>query len=160
MTKLILGAAFLFIFAGVGIGQSPTLIDELTSTTSCEDMLVRVDMASNLLKASPDARLFLVYYEGKHTAVHFDKNGKRLTKVVNPRRLQGWSRVKEMHIRLTKSHRIPSSRVLIVNGGYRENFVVEFWQGTDKPVLTPTLERKDINFRRGKSKVVNCAQHL
>jgi hypothetical protein len=50
---------------------------------------------------------------------------------------------------------ISADRIVLVNGGYRDSIVVEIWQSVSKESLpnpAPTVDPKDVKFRKGKIK--------
>lgn len=60
-----------------------------------------------------------------------------------------------MRFYLVHSRRLDAKRVIMLNGGYRENLVSELWlmrHGEPKPVATPTVKAKDVKLR-GRVKV-------
>jgi hypothetical protein len=72
-----------------------------------------------------------------------------------PRRGEAEARVGYWKPYLTNSARIEDSRIVVVNGGYRENLMAELWivpSGAKLPEPTPTLTERNIRFRRGKIK--------
>ncbi len=61
---------------------------------------------------------------------------------------------------MTKWRGVPKDRFQLIDGGYDLGYRVEFWVlpiGAEPPKPSPTLERKDVEFRKGKPpKVVDC----
>jgi hypothetical protein len=56
---------------------------------------------------------------------------------------------------LTNSRGIDASRVEVIDGGYREEPMMEFWiapPAAPAPTPTPTLTEKAIKFRKGRVK--------
>lgn len=50
---------------------------------------------------------------------------------------------------------INADRIVLVNGGYRESIIVEIWQSVSKefiPKPAPTVDPKNVKFRKGKIK--------
>ncbi len=49
---------------------------------------------------------------------------------------------------------IPAAQVIVINGGYAEEWRVEIWiipPGATLPVAQPTIPIKEIRFRKGKT---------
>lgn len=52
---------------------------------------------------------------------------------------------------LVRSKRIKSARITVIDGGYREDWVVELWygvKGSMSPVALPTIDRKQVIMLR------------
>ncbi len=50
---------------------------------------------------------------------------------------------------------INADSIVVLDGGYRDSLTVELWQSVSKeyiPTPAPTVDQKDVKFRRGKTK--------
>lgn len=126
---------------------------------------------SHLMNTVPDyyleaksrgSKLYVVYYEGKHYVVNiWNKKLKQYeSKLLNPRRGDALSRAEEIKLFL-KDYKLPPDNLVLVNGGYRYEFTLEFWIVPENaaPKLTPTLQEKEMTFRKGKPfKPRRCAR--
>ena len=128
---------------------------------NCEETLARSDNLLNELNNNPTAIAYIVFYEGKHAQYFYNKKTKKPdSKLVNPRRGEARNKAQAIILYLTKWRELPKEKLVLINGGYRESYGVEFWiarKGVGQPKPTPTLEEKSIKFRKGKlPKFVDC----
>jgi hypothetical protein len=109
--------------------DSPKRFDEFPSVAFDDDK-ARLDNLAIELQNNPGATGYLIAYAGRHTrGGQAELMGKRAIEY------------------LTKTRGISPSRLVIQNGGYRENSAYEIWlvpQGADPPRATPTLRREDV----------------
>lgn len=113
-------------------------------------------------KKLPDSKIYLIYYEGKHISYTWNKKLRKSEPIfLNPRRGDALNRAKEVSLFL-KEYNFPQSNLIMVNGGFRELFTLEFWivpNNVEPPELTPTVNEKDLKFRKGKPfKTRECAR--
>ena len=113
----------------------------------CEDEKARLDNFAVHLQNEPEAQGYIIFYEGRrYSSCH-----SRRARI--PRRGEAGARAARMKPYLTDARGLDAKRVIIINGGYREEWTAELWimpKGAEPPKPTPTLEAKDIKFRRGK----------
>jgi hypothetical protein len=114
----------------------------------CNEVKARLDnFAAHLLK-EPSARGYIIFYEGRSYASCNDPRRR------TPRRGEGESRGERMLIYLVERYSdISGIPVVLVDGGYREEWVAELWivpSGSKPPKASPTLEAKDMRYRKGK----------
>lgn len=115
--------------------------------TCCEDELARLDNFAVQLRNEPDAQGYIIFYEGRRYGYCY-KYRPRI-----PRRGEAEARVARIKPYLVETRGFDSSRLIVINGGYREEWMAELWivpKGANPPKPTPTLTKKDIKFRRGK----------
>lgn len=161
MRKIIFGFIFVFAFSLSISAQNNQAreVDEF-GDLCCENLLAHGDSIYNELQHNTDSKIYLLFYEGKHSIVAYNKKTKKYERQsVNPKVGEGLNRTRIMALYLTKGRKIPKNKVIVVNGGYRENYEVEIWlvpKVAEPPKLTPTLTNKDIKFRKGKPRVPNC----
>lgn len=125
----------------------------LSNSSTCEDIKLRLDYVAVSLQNSGTNKLNIIFYEGKYYA-QFGKNGKN-TKNILPKRGEAEARVDEMIDYLVNQRGVDQSLITKINGGFRENFNAEFWvisNNSKVPKLSPTVDSKEIKFRKGKYK--------
>lgn len=162
MKQKILTITFcLFILAAPVFAQSEAAIVDEFGELNCEEILARSDNLLNELNNYPAAIAYIVFYEGKHAQYFYNKKTKEFESIlVNPKRGEAQNKAKSIIFYLTKWRKLSKERLVLINGGFRENYGVELWiarKGIGQPKPTPTLEEKDIKFRKGKArKVADC----
>ena len=116
---------------------------------NCEDEKARLDNFANELQNNPEARGYIVFYGGKrHENPTFHNSG-----LVLPRRGEAQIRVARLKPYMSDSQGIDASRIVVVNGGYRDRWAAELWivpKGANPPTPTPTVKPQEIGFRRGR----------
>jgi hypothetical protein len=123
---------------------------------ACDDLIMRISLFhQEELENKPQNKLYVIYYEGQKypVTVYDDKNKKSVTTFKNPRFGDALNQAKEIPFYLKKLFKIPNQRVILIDGGFREWFSLEIWsvpEGAEIPKATPTLERKDVKFVKGK----------
>ena len=130
-------------------------VDEFGFVT-CGSLMARANFFFQEYLNTPGSKLYVIYYEGKQyrTNVWNKKLGKYETKWGNPRRGEAFVRAQEIRIYLKNEHSLDEKNIIMIDGGYREEFFQEIWVVPDKakiPAPTPTLKEKDITFEKGKS---------
>lgn len=143
-----------FIFASFAFAQKSRKLDEF-SYLPCDDLLARADGDSQELQKEPGAKMYFIYYEGnqKHINIYNKKLKSYETKELNPRRGDALNRTKDLTLYLTKYRKIPKGKLVLINGGYMENYEVEIWivpKDAEPPKPAPTVDEKDVKFRKGK----------
>lgn len=115
---------------------------------SCDDYLARMQLVFNTAKENPNSLIYVIIYDGKIIDPSYTKGGDRVfyptsdsirAKIGSIRKLMALYKVKTRNIRL-------------VNGGYRDEPVVEVWKvppGASAPTPTPTVTK--MKFRKGRS---------
>lgn len=120
-------------------GIDPVRIDEF-GAINCEDEMARLDNYAIELQNKPQTQALIIVY-GSST-------GRRNEAVARASRIKSY---------LVKSRGLKAQRIVTINGGYQESLKVELWlvkAGTDlKQIQTsPTVQPKDVKFKRGKIK--------
>ena len=129
----------------------------------CSYFINLVPVALNKFNETPDAKMYLIYYEGKHYAsfIWNKKLHRREPKLTNPRRGNATNRAKEVGLFL-KEYEFLQNNLILTDGGFREKLALEFWivpNGVEPPKPTPTVDKKDVKFRKGKPfKTRECAR--
>ncbi len=121
---------------------SPQKLDEFKDI-NCEDEMARLDNFAVSLQNSPADKGVIIFYGGRRFR-------KRL-----PKRGDAAARAARLKTYLTQRRGIPTDRVIVIDGGYREEWYAELWvapPGADLPVGRPTIPIKEIKFRKGKAR--------
>lgn len=128
--------------AGVSIAQpaqtdSSRKIDGF-SGLGCEDMMGRLDSYAITLQSEPDAQAYIIVYGGQQ--------GQR-------GEAQMWASRAKYY--LTGNRMIDAKRIVTLDGGYREHPAMELWlsqKGSPLPQASPTIQLKDVKFKKGRIK--------
>lgn len=130
----------------------------------CDNLSMHAFNAFQESKKIENSKIYIIYYEGKH--LDFDlftwneKLRKYDEKFLNPRRGDALRRASDIIDYLKNYPDFSKDSIVFADGGYREKFSLEVWivpKGASLPKPTPTLEEKDITFRKGKPfKARNC----
>lgn len=131
------------ILVKASIPISPRKFDEFKDI-NCEDEMARLDnFAVNLQQLAADKGV-IIFYGGRRI-------GGRL-----PRRGDAAARAARLKTYLTQRRSIPTERVIVIDGGYREDWMAELWilpsVAVTLPAPTPSIPADKIKFRRGKAR--------
>lgn len=135
--------------------QEARKIDSMGQLT-CEEIKMNLDLLAIEMQNNPNDKAFIIFYGGR-TSLRGKYNEKTRAyeiKKVKAKRNEAVVRLRNWDEYLIRKG-IDKSRFEIINGGYREDFTVEFWlspKESKPPQPTPTLTEKDIKFGKGKSK--------
>lgn len=127
----------ILVWAGHSFAQNPPKFDEF-GDVNCEDEMARLDNLAVQLQTESGAVGHIIVYGGR-----FGRRGEARARA---------SRIKTY---LVKTRGVDVSRILTIDGGYRENLTVEIWmwpRSVGVPRASPTVELKDVRFKRGKIK--------
>lgn len=108
--------------------------EEYDQNVSEDQVKDRLDALAQHLKINPSLRAFVVSYGGKQSC--------RNEASLRARLATGY---------LSKAKGIPPTRFKILNGGYRENWVVELWVGSAGAVPPPsmrTIDKRRVTIRK------------
>ena len=103
--------------------------EEYHAETPHDKIRELLDAFAQHLKSNPSLKAFLISYGGKQSC-----------------RNEALLRARLATRYLSKTHGISSSRSAILNGGYREDWVVELWVGS--PGATPPSPTRTINRKQ------------
>jgi hypothetical protein len=109
---------------------------------NCEDEMARLDNYAFQLKAEPTARGVIMYYGGTTFRGRLPKRGEAATRAA---RLKPY---------LVDRRGLPSSRVIVINGGYRTQWIAELWilpKGMSLPRPFDAVKADTVKFRKGKA---------
>lgn len=129
-----------FVVSGSVVAADTCPAFDKFSDVNCEDLSARLDNFAVTLGNDPESRATILVYEGTY------RDGRR------PRRGEAQANAARMKDYLVNSRGVSPARVVVVNGGYREQFAVELYacpKGVNIPVA-PKLQVTDVKFRKGK----------
>ena len=147
---------FSFVISVAAQTKEARKIDEFGSI-ECEELRARLDNFLSELQNTPQAKGFLIVYEGKYFQRVYDRFPDEKIKTYLPAFGEANYRTQVFlnHFKFRNSSS-PDS-YLFVSGGYRENHTVEMWivpNGTIPPKPTPTLDK--MKYRKGKPLKIVC----
>ena len=159
MKKQILSFLILIIFALNVCAQSKEAqkIDEF-EFYNCEEIKARLDAFTFLLRREPQAKGYVIVYEGNYSGFVYKKNGEREFKAFLPTVGEAIHRSYFIQNYLVGNKGFTKQDVIFISGGYRQNHKVEFWivpLGATPPKPVATLE--NIEYRKGKPLDLHCA---
>lgn len=130
-------------------------IDELGDST-CEDIKARLDTFAYEVADFPQAKGFIISYEGRYNYDSYGKNvGSKFQLPVLGESVYRNNLIKQY---LVESRGISADKLLFISGGFRENYTLEFWivpAGAKMPAPTLTLDKT--TYRKGKFRSLNCS---
>jgi hypothetical protein len=109
---------------------------------NCEGEMARLDNFAVQLQNEPNAKGVVIFYGGRRFRGRLPKQG------------EAAARASRMKPYLVERRGTPSDRVVVIDGGYKEEFQVELWvipADVTPPSPTPTVPAKDIKFQKGKA---------
>ena len=127
----------ILIWAGHSFAQAPPKFDEF-GDVNCEDEMARLHNLAVQLQTDPQTVGHIIVYGGR-----------------SGRREEARARASRMKTYLVKNRGVDASRILTIDGGYRESLTVEIWmwpRSVGVPRASPTVELKDVRFKKGKIK--------
>jgi hypothetical protein len=157
--KIKLSLIFLcfLVFAPNAFAQQEARKFDEMGEVNCDDAKARLDNLAVQVQHDPGAKGYIIFYGGK--SYRRSLYNRRLKRYVNvnrlPRRGEAKARMAPWIDYLVNSRGIESRKIEIIDGGYREEPMMEFWiapAGAPAPVPTPTLTEKEIKFRKGRIK--------
>jgi len=159
MKKLILVFPLLLFFALSVFSQTEEAqkIDEFENP-NCEEYLARTDAMMNVQGNNPNAKIYVIIYEGKQKrAVYKKRKGYADDEFVGYKSIFPTFGLANVSIKSMKKRlslrKMALDNYVFVKGGFRENFGVEIWlvpPGAEPPKPMPTLEK--MKYRKGKAK--------
>jgi hypothetical protein len=110
---------------------------------NCEDEMTHLDRFALQLENEPGAQGYIIFYGGRSYHGRLARRG------------ESEERAGRLRAYLLKNRGVDSDRIVMINGGYREQWVAELWiapAGSNPPTATPKVRIRDMKFRRGKIK--------
>jgi len=107
----------------------------------CEDEMARLDNLAVNLHSAPDRKAVIIFYGGRRFRGRL------------PQRGEAAARAARLRTYLVQRRGIPSDRVVLIDGGYAEEWHAEVWvipAGATMPSPQPTIPVEKIRFRKGK----------
>lgn len=127
------------ILVEASIVISPRKFDEFKDI-NCEDEMARLDNFALSLRGIPSAKGVVVFYGGRRFRGRL------------PRRGDAAARAARLNSYLTQRRGIPREQVIVIDGGYREEWMIELWivpSAATLPSPTPSVPANKIKFRKG-----------
>ena len=146
MSRLVKLAVLVFLLSPTVVVRGSGLISPIRKfdefgDLNCEDEYARLDNFAIQLQQESQAKGLIIFYGGKKFRGRLPKRG------------EAEARAARLKPYLVRRRGIPSSRLIVVNGGYAEEWHVEFWivpPGLSMPSPYTTVSPKEIKFRKGK----------
>lgn len=107
---------------------------------NCEDEMARLDNFAVQLRNEPSATGVIIFYGGQSFRGRLPKQGEAAARAA---RLKPY---------LVDRRGIPAERIVIINGGYKAEFLVELWinpASSSLPGPDHPIPAKDIKFQKG-----------
>jgi len=127
-------------FGMTGFASDSFKFDEF-GDINCEDEMARLDNYATQLQNQPSAKGVMIFYGGRRFKGRLPKRGEAAARAA---RLKPY---------LVERRGIPTNRVILIDGGYAEEWHVELWvipQDVTNPSPSPTIPVEKIKFRKGK----------
>lgn len=160
MKRLILASLFSLFLSVSGFSQQAEKIDEFNNIF-CDDAKSRLDLVAITFQNNPASRIYMIYYTGKlYRKYVFNKKLEPYKEVfLYPRQDEAKMIILRWVNYLTRARGIAKEAIVLIDGGFREEHTLENWivpNSAKPPKPTPTLTKKDIKFRKGRARYVEC----
>jgi hypothetical protein len=154
-TRLQFTVICFFLFSSAAFGQQEARKFDSMGQLYCDDAKARLDNFAIQLRQEPGAKGYIIFYGGEsYLRSVYNKKAKRHVEVkLLPIRGEAQLRIAPWKPYLIDSRGIEESKLEVIDGGYRQEFTVEFWivpSGAKPPPPAPTLKEAEIKFRKGK----------
>ena len=129
-----------FCVSGSTSFQDASKFDEF-GDVNCEAEMAHLDNFAVTLQSGPANKGVIIYYGGRRLKGRL------------PMRREAAARAARIRQYLVQRRGIPTNRVLMIDGGYREAWSAELWvvpSGAGMPAPHPTIPIGKIKFRKGK----------
>lgn len=144
LRKIVKSAAIVLVLAFSLTGAASDKLRQFDEfgDVNCEDEMARLDNFAIQLQNEPAAKGVVIFYGGRRFRGRLPKQGEAAARAA---RLKPY---------LVDRRGIPSERVVVIDGGYKEKFQVELWvipADVTPPSPNPTVPAKDIKYQKGKA---------
>ncbi|PYS53237.1 MAG: hypothetical protein DMF68_00100 [Acidobacteria bacterium] len=129
--------SIILLTASFSSAQTAHPLDQF-GDVNCEDEMAHLDNFAIEIQSNPGSIGYVSVYGG-----NYGRRGEAKARA---------SRIKEY---LVKSRGLDSNRVMTIDSGYMEHLTVELWllpRAVSAPPITPTIQPKDVKFKKGKIK--------
>lgn len=170
--SLMLGALIAFASGLTVLSQAVWQLDEF-GQIPCSAFLSRMDSLWQRTKDSdPNLRVFVVYFGARYRRSPVVKDGNEVIRLEYPHRSDAANLAKAIPLYLTTKLAYDASyresmrdRIVLIDGGFREDYVNEIWMGTTPPRVPPSLiDPATIKFRddkpRGTPDFTRCYENV
>jgi len=126
-----------------------TQIFDTFGDVCCDDEKARLDNFAIALDHQLDSTGYIIFYGGRRYKYPWCSSHRELL----AQRGQSQARAARLKPYLVGTRLIDSKRIVVIDGGYRENWAAELWivpKGGNPPTPTPTLKPGDIRYRKGR----------
>jgi hypothetical protein len=166
MRTIFLAVMLCVVPAGV-FGQSEATarkIDEF-GRVLCGDFMVRAYSIRLAKQENPGSKIYIIYYEEQYRIVRVwnRKLKKNEEKRIGPVKGQALNYAKGVALFLGNSYKFDTGDIVLIDGGFMESMGVEIWivpTGAEPPKPTPTVDAKDVVFRKGKLRPPRDCTHI
>jgi hypothetical protein len=125
----------------------PTQIFDSFGDICCNDEKAHLDNFAVAILAQPDSQGYIIFYGGRRQSYPYCHSRQRLQ-----RHGDAQARAARLKPYLVNLRGLDPARVIVIDGGYREAWTAELWivpKGATPPTPSPTVQPKDIRYRRG-----------
>ena len=126
--------------SGSTLPQGSRKFDEF-GDLKCESEMAHLDNLAVTLQGAPASKGVIIFYGGRRFSGRLPKRGEAAARA---------ARIKTY---LVQRRGIPTDQVVVIDGGYREEWTAEVWvvpPGATTPAPSPTIPIEKIRFRKGK----------
>jgi hypothetical protein len=153
--KLSLILLCFFVFTHTAFAQMQARKYDEMGQLYCDDAKSRLDFFAIQLQQEPGAKGYIIFYGGQnYLRGVYNRKAKRYLEVkLLPIRGEAQLRIAPLKPYLINNRGIEESQIEVIDGGYRQEFTIEFWivpSGAKPPLPLPTLKETEIKFRKGK----------
>jgi hypothetical protein len=146
LKKLIVNAITIGLAFGAAVSQTSDIAGcpfDTFGDVNCESEMARLDNLAVNLQNSPTDKAAILFYGGQRFRGRLPKRG------------EGAARAARLKTYLVERRGLPSSRVIVIDGGYMEEWRAELW--LNPPRMSPpqpdrSLTIEKIKFRKGKAR--------
>ena len=136
--SLIIG---IILFAAPAKALSPIQKFDEFGDINCEDEYARLDNFAIQLQQFPHAKGYMIFYGGRRFRGRLPRVG------------EAAARAARMKPYLVNRRGVPSDQVVVINGGYQNEFMVQLWivpPGESFSGPDSNVPASEIKFRKGK----------